>query len=102
MKFFKVSELWKDDNGVFISITFAQPHFRKPLYAHDEYNWSIQLQTIGETFHYFIYIMTKGQKLKPDDKKIFYKDHSTMDNFNFLLNFDSSEDYLLKIDENIF
>jgi hypothetical protein len=42
--------------------------------AHDEYNLSIQLQTIGETFHYFIYIMTKGQKLKQDDKKMFDKD----------------------------
>ena len=96
---FKVSNILKDD-GVFISITFAQPHFRKPLYAKDEYKWSIELQTIGETFHYFIYIMKKGRVLNPDDKKIIFT--KSDNNFNFLLNFDFDEDYLFKIEENIF
>ena len=97
----KVSKLLKD-NGVFISITFAQPHFRKPLYAHDDYNWSIELHTIGETFHYFIYVMTKGQKLNPNDKKKNLNRNEEYLSFDFLLNFDLNENYLLKIDESLF
>jgi len=46
-------------NGVFISITFAQPHFRKLLIDNDEFNWDLQVLTIGDFFHYFVYVMTK-------------------------------------------
>lgn len=62
----RISRLLKH-NGCFISITFAQPHFRKPMYAVSKYNWSVELVTIGDTFHYFVYVMTKGQPLTEHD-----------------------------------
>ncbi|XP_028327969.1 EEF1A lysine methyltransferase 4 [Gouania willdenowi] len=53
--------------GRFISVTFAQPFFRKRLYARTEYSWSIKHQSYGEGFEYFVYAMTKGEKLSPED-----------------------------------
>ncbi|XP_026578542.1 EEF1A lysine methyltransferase 4 [Pseudonaja textilis] len=53
--------------GRFISITFAQPHFRKRHYAQRAYNWSIQHIRYGRDFHYFLYIMKKGGALSPSD-----------------------------------
>jgi hypothetical protein len=44
--------------------------------------------------------MKKGRVLNPDDKKIIFT--KSDNNFNFLLNFDFDEDYLFKIEENIF
>ena len=44
--------------------------------------------------------MTKGKELTVFDKNIIVT--KIDNNFNFLLNFDLDEDYLLKIDENIF
>lgn len=44
--------------GKFIYITFGQPHFRRRhLERHGV--WDLEIQRIGEAFHYFIYIMTK-------------------------------------------
>ena len=60
--FFQISKILKP-SGTFISITFSQPHFRIPLLANPEYDWSIHTETLGNTFHYFCYIMRKGQKL---------------------------------------
>lgn len=65
----QISRILKN-GGVFISITFAQPHFRKPLYAHDKFNWSIKQFTIGDAFHYFIYVMKKGETLSDFDKEL--------------------------------
>nr|XP_020451590.1 endothelin-converting enzyme 2-like [Monopterus albus] len=53
--------------GRFVSITFAQPFFRKRLYARTEYNWSVKHHTYGEGFQYFVYVMTKGEELSPED-----------------------------------
>ncbi|XP_032080703.1 EEF1A lysine methyltransferase 4 [Thamnophis elegans] len=53
--------------GKFISITFAQPHFRKRHYAQRAYNWSIQHLSYGRDFHYFLYVMKKGGGLTPSD-----------------------------------
>ncbi|XP_029930542.1 EEF1A lysine methyltransferase 4 [Myripristis murdjan] len=53
--------------GRFLSVTFAQPHFRKRLYARSEYSWSIKHHTYGDSFHYFVYVMTKGEELSPED-----------------------------------
>ncbi|KAK8785591.1 hypothetical protein V5799_008040 [Amblyomma americanum] len=49
--------------GRFISITFAQPHFRSPLYADTQFDWSLDTFEFGSSFHYFCYVMTKGQRL---------------------------------------
>lgn len=53
--------------GRFISITFAQPHFRKRHYAQPIYGWSVCHVTYGNGFHYFLYVMRKGEKLSPSD-----------------------------------
>jgi len=53
--------------GRFISITFAQPHFRKRLYAEKSFDWNIHVQTFGYGFHFFFYVMTKGEPLSASD-----------------------------------
>lgn len=55
--------------GKFISITFAQPHFRRPLYACDKYNWNVNLSTFGNSFHFFYFVMEKGKELCEKDRK---------------------------------
>ncbi|RKP07374.1 hypothetical protein THASP1DRAFT_17163, partial [Thamnocephalis sphaerospora] len=43
--------------GRFVYITFGQPHFRK---RHLERPcWDVKTITLGETFHYFCYVMEK-------------------------------------------
>ncbi|KAM8839308.1 EEF1A lysine methyltransferase 4 isoform 1-T2 [Synchiropus picturatus] len=53
--------------GLFISVTFAQPFFRKRLLARAEYHWSIKQYSYGDGFEYFVYVMTKGEELSPED-----------------------------------
>lgn len=53
--------------GLFVSVTFAQPFFRKRLYARTEYDWSIKQYSYGDGFEYFVYVMTKGEELSPED-----------------------------------
>lgn len=65
----QVSKILKD-GGRFISVTFSQPHFRKPFLAKSQYNWSISVQTFGDSFHFFFYVMVKSKPLSEDDKKI--------------------------------
>lgn len=84
-------------NGVFISITFAQPHFRKPIYALDKYEWSIEQYTIGETFHYFVYVMTKGKKLSESDKLSYIDSKNKNQHYTPLNCDDINENYLTEI-----
>lgn len=51
--------------GRFLSITFAQPHFRAPHYAQEAFGWSLRHAACGDAFHYFLYVMCKGQPLTP-------------------------------------
>ena len=67
--FVQVSKILKD-RGRFISVTFSQPHFRKPFLAKSQYSWSISVQTFGDSFHFFFYVMEKGKPLSEDDKKM--------------------------------
>ncbi|PWA25171.1 hypothetical protein CCH79_00005244 [Gambusia affinis] len=62
----KISRCLKP-GGCFVSITFAQPFFRKRLYARTVYNWSVRHDSYGEGFEYFVYVMTKGEQLSPED-----------------------------------
>ncbi|XP_037537245.1 microtubule-associated protein 6 [Nematolebias whitei] len=62
----KISRCLKP-GGRFVSITFAQPFFRKRLYARSVYNWSIKQHSYGEGFQYFLFVMTKGEELSPED-----------------------------------
>ncbi|KAI3985918.1 hypothetical protein MKX01_039000 [Papaver californicum] len=50
-------------DGVFISISFGQPHFRRPLFEAPEFSWSIEWKTFGDGFHYFFYILKKGRRM---------------------------------------
>ncbi|XP_029106386.1 EEF1A lysine methyltransferase 4 [Scleropages formosus] len=56
--------------GRFISITFAQPHFRRRLLARREYGWSVQTHSYGVGFQYFLYVLTKGETLNPEDQAL--------------------------------
>ncbi|XP_029970027.1 EEF1A lysine methyltransferase 4 [Salarias fasciatus] len=53
--------------GRFVSVTFAQPFFRKRLYARSQYGWSIEHRSYGDGFQYFLFIMTRGEELSPED-----------------------------------
>lgn len=57
-------------SGVFISVTFSQPHFRRPVYVRQTYKWDVELHTIGEHFHIFVFVMTKDRTLSESDKKL--------------------------------
>ncbi|GJU90968.1 methyltransferase-like protein 13, partial [Tanacetum coccineum] len=46
-------------DGIFISVAFGQPHFRRPLFNAPEFTWSIEYSTFGDGFHYFFYILRK-------------------------------------------
>ncbi len=104
MRLFQISLILKE-SGVFISITFAQPHFRQPMFAQDKYNWSIEQFTVGETFHYFIYVMRKGQKLSSSCKQFYCRqalsNNADRNNNNEedskLDGEDLNEDFLLKL-----
>ncbi|KAM7474963.1 hypothetical protein LguiB_022206 [Lonicera macranthoides] len=49
-------------DGIFISITFGQPHFRRPIFYAPEFTWSVEWNTFGDGFHYFFYILRKGRR----------------------------------------
>ncbi|XP_051809678.1 EEF1A lysine methyltransferase 4 [Acanthochromis polyacanthus] len=87
--------------GRFVSVTFAQPFFRKRLYARTEYNWSIKHHSYGEGFEYFLYVMTKGEELSPEDaaleKKLLEDTKSPPTSITTTANEDK-EDFLSNID----
>ncbi|KAL8188122.1 UNVERIFIED_CONTAM: EEF1A lysine methyltransferase 4 [Gekko kuhli] len=64
--------------GRFISVTFAQPHFRKRHYAQPAYGWSTRHVTYGSGFHYFLYVMQKGEGLSPSDLALGRSLHSPL------------------------
>ena len=64
---FQITSVLKT-GGKFISVTFAQPHFRKPLYACDKYNWDLSILTFGNSFHFFYFTMEKGKQLNEKDR----------------------------------
>lgn len=53
-------------DGIFISVTFAQPHFRKPFLLSKQFSWNISISTFGEGFHYFVYTMHKSLRTAED------------------------------------
>lgn len=56
----QISEILKN-GGRFVSITFDQPHFRRKLYEKPQFQWLLNNYAIGETFHYYIYVMKKSK-----------------------------------------
>ena len=50
-------------HGVFVSITFSQPHFRVPLLAHKELGWSIEVEKFSTSeglLDYFLVVCQSG------------------------------------------
>ncbi len=45
--------------GLFLSISFAQPHFRVPLLLTQ--HWSVQIESVGDGLSYFCYMMRRGE-----------------------------------------
>ncbi|CAK8694463.1 EEF1A lysine methyltransferase 4-like [Clavelina lepadiformis] len=59
-------------SGKFISLTFAQPHFRKELYCRSKFGWNIEtcpLNNGGGCIEYFMYVMVKNKQLSESDKQ---------------------------------
>ncbi|GMH41582.1 hypothetical protein BSKO_09492 [Bryopsis sp. KO-2023] len=59
-------------DGVFISVTFAQPHFRKRFLRDGRYSWGCSVETYGggeggSSFEYFVYVMKKGAREELDE-----------------------------------
>ncbi|CAH9126137.1 unnamed protein product [Cuscuta epithymum] len=82
-------------NGIFISIAFGQPHFRRCFFNNPEFTWSVEWSTFGETFHYFFYILKKGQQssesfepLKQSEKpsKSLYHEELDVEDYIFRIN----------------
>lgn len=49
--------------GVFISISFGQPHFRTPLFLADPaHTWACDVTRFGEAFDYYVYVLRKGRR----------------------------------------
>ncbi|CAN0899217.1 EEF1A lysine methyltransferase 4 [Linum grandiflorum] len=61
-----VHRVLKQD-GIFISISFGQPHFRRPLFQSPGFTWSFEWSTFGDGFHYFFYILRKGKRSLEDE-----------------------------------
>lgn len=50
-------------NGTFLSISFAQPHFRSKLYLDRDYGWHVEASLeIGTSFHHYYYHLVKSGK----------------------------------------
>ncbi|KAK0424278.1 hypothetical protein QR680_008588 [Steinernema hermaphroditum] len=48
-------------DGLFISISFTQPHFRIPAILRNS-GWSCTVETFGDFFHYYCYCMRMGER----------------------------------------
>ncbi|PHU10571.1 hypothetical protein BC332_22431 [Capsicum chinense] len=87
--------------GIFISITFGQPHFRRRFFNYPEFTWSVEWNTFGEAFHYFLYILKKGQRASSDSEECgektcipsicLYHDELEGEDFLFRTNLDEME-----------
>jgi hypothetical protein len=53
-------------DGVLLSVTFAQPHFRRPLLLAQRYSWGMEVASFGKDLHYFVYAMRKGARKASD------------------------------------
>ena len=89
-------------SGRLVSITFAQPHFRKPFLTAAKYDWHLDLTTVeeGRSFPFFVYALTRGQRL-PDEQAVAFGGilntpdaapgshvHEQMDHEDYLLSMD--------------
>lgn len=67
----QISECLQTNGGLFFSISFQQPHFRRPFLAKTKYRWSIDVHNVSESkesVEYFVYVMTKGKTMNEEDR----------------------------------
>nr|XP_032818029.1 EEF1A lysine methyltransferase 4 isoform X1 [Petromyzon marinus] len=93
--------------GHFVSVTFAHPHVRSPLYARRRYGWRVRHRTYGEAFHYHVYVMTRGDGEPPRDDDDDDDDDDEDDDDDdaappVMLEYDEREDFLNAIDLSTF
>ncbi|XP_066288314.1 EEF1A lysine methyltransferase 4-like [Branchiostoma lanceolatum] len=85
--------------GRFISISFAQPHFRTPLYVNDAYGWSVRTDKFGDCFHFFFYTMEHGGTLTQQQREQAHRFfHPPAVDMTPVCLSDSEEDFLRRID----
>jgi len=48
--------------GALLSITFAAPHFRRPLLQSGRFTWRVRHDQFGTDWHYYFYTARKGLK----------------------------------------
>ncbi|KAK9113195.1 hypothetical protein Scep_020714 [Stephania cephalantha] len=80
--------------GIFISISFGQPHFRRPLFEDPELTWSFEWSTFGDGFHYFFYVLQKGKRSKETCKS--NSDRLALPSFSLLHEELENEDYIFR------
>lgn len=80
--------------GTFISISFGQPHFRRPLFEAPNFTWSVEWNTFGDGFHYFFYILKKGRRLETSEEGC--SEGPVAPSFNLLHDELEGEDYLFR------
>ena len=87
--------------GVFLSITFAQPHFRRPFFSAEDYDWSFRYSTFGETFHYFVYFLQRGNNSNTDTSSEHYEPSRFALHGGTVHEHMDDEDFLMHIEEGI-
>jgi len=51
----EVIRILKPESGVFLYLTFGQPHFRRRYVTRP--NTKLEIRELGDMFHYYLYIM---------------------------------------------
>eukprot|EP00249_Psilotum_nudum_P002702 c15824_g1_i1 orf=453-1184(-) len=82
--------------GVFISITFGQPHFRKLLFENECFTWSMKWTSFGDGFQYYYYMLRKGTR-EHSTKECQHKALKLKYDMDMVQCHMDSEDYLLKM-----
>ncbi|XP_020100712.1 endothelin-converting enzyme 2 [Ananas comosus] len=83
--------------GTFISITFGQPHLRRPFLEAPGLTWSVEWDTFGEAFHYFFYTLRKGKRISNSSERIQSKRFVDTPTVSLLHEEMESEDYIFRI-----
>ncbi|KAG8368282.1 hypothetical protein BUALT_Bualt15G0029000 [Buddleja alternifolia] len=81
-------------DGIFISITFGQPHFRRRFFSAPTFTWSVECRTFGDGFHYFFYILKKGER---SSDNIELTENIDVPSINLFHDELDNEDYLFRI-----
>ncbi|KAL5790857.1 hypothetical protein ACOSQ2_005745 [Xanthoceras sorbifolium] len=82
-------------DGIFISISFGQPHFRRPFFNAPRFTWSFEWITFGDGFHYFFYISRKGRRSLNCEESC--EKHEQPSSINLLHEELESEDYIFRM-----